>query len=394
MPGKRPKRTLASEGRVLEVLEASADRVEPRCAHFGVCGGCSLQHLAPEAQIRAKQQILLENLKQVGDVTPTEILAPLTGPPWGYRRKARLSVKYVAKKGKVLVGFREKRSPFIAELQRCEILPPSVGYRLGELSALIGSLRLYNRIPQIEVALGDERTALVVRTLDQPCEEDREKLRDFGDAYSMDLYLQPGGPDSLLPLGKALEPLCYRLPAHDVDIQFLATDFIQINAAINAKMVDRVLELLDLQGQERVLDLFCGLGNFTLPVARRVSEVVGVEADAGLIQRARANAQNNGIDNARFYAANLAAEVSDAPWLGSTYAKALLDPPRVGAQEILGPIAKLGVNRLVYVSCNPATLARDAGILVHRHGYHLAAAGVMDMFPHTTHVESMALFLR
>lgn len=389
---KRRRKPVA--GQLHEVLKASADRVEPGCAHFGVCGGCSLQHMSAEAQVHAKQQWLLEDLRQIGGVTPEEVLSPLTGPQWGYRRKARLSVKFVAKKGKALVGFRERHGPYVAELDRCEVVEPSVGHRLRELGSLIGSLSVFQRVPQVEVAIGDERRALVFRVLDAPSPEDRDRLMRFGADQGFDIYLQPAGPDSIAPLTGLPEPLSYALPEHDVRVWFLPTDFTQVNAEINRKIVDRVLELLDLRDDDRVLDLFCGLGNFTLPIARRAREVIGVEGEAGLVQRARDNASENGVRNASFFTANLAGEITGEAWANSSYGKVLLDPPRAGAQAVLGQLSRWGVERLVYVSCNPATLARDAGILVKEHGYQLVRAGVMDMFPHTTHVESIALFRR
>lgn len=388
------RRRKFDEGQVTEVISASPDRVEPRCPHFGLCGGCSLQHVSPEAQIRDKQQILLENFRRLGGVQPETVLPPLTGPVWGYRRKARLGVKWVKAKGRVLVGFRERRTPFVATLERCEVLHPSVGERLLELSGVIGTLEAYNRIAQIEVAVDDSQTALVLRNLDPLSEGDRRRLTEYAKANDLRLFLQPGGPDSVEPLWPEAVELSYALPAFEVDYRFAPTDFTQVNFDINRAMVERALELLDLSGEERVLDLFCGLGNFTLPIARRAREVVGVEGDAGLVQRARENAERNGIGNALFHAADLTKDLSEAPWWQGGFDRVLLDPPRSGAQETLEHIARLGVPRIVYVSCGPATLARDAGILVNEHGYRLERAGVMDMFPHTAHVESIALFTR
>ena len=383
------------EGRVVEILQPAAQRVAPRCAHFEVCGGCSLQHLDSVAQIAAKQQVLLDNLQRIGKVTAPELLEPLSGPVWGYRRKARLGVKYVRKMGRVLVGFRERHSPYLAELSRCEVLHPSVGERLQAIGELIASLSCYDRIAQIEVAVGDNATALVFRNLAELQTSDRNALTAFGEAHGMHIYMQPGGPDSVQLLWPESAVLSYRLADYDVELQFEPTDFTQVNAEINRRMIARALALLDTQPEDRVLDLFCGLGNFTLPLARRVREAVGVEGEAGLVRRARANAARNGIENASFHVANLAEDAAGSPWLrGQRYDKILLDPPRTGASVLLPQLARLGAVRMVYVSCNPATLARDANALVHEHGYRLLSAGVMDMFPHTAHVESIALFER
>ena len=392
------RRRSHDEGRVARVIEASPDRVEPRCPHAGLCGGCSLQHMAPAAQIEAKQQTLLENFERLGQVTPVRVLPPLQGPVWGYRRKARLGVRHVPKKGKVLVGFREKRDRRIADLSRCEVLDPAVGRRIEALSNLIGRLSIIDAVPQIEVAVGDFDAALVFRVLAPPSEADRERLAAFGRETGLRILLQPGGPETVAPLWpEAGLELTYRLPeAGDLAFRFLPTDFTQVNAAINRAMVQQALTLLELEGDERVLDLFCGLGNFTLPIARQAREVVGVEGEAGLVGRARANAAHNGIDNVTLHVANLMDEavLEQAPWLRESFDRVLLDPPRSGAKEVVPRLGTLGAERIVYVSCHPATLARDAGILVHELGYRLEAAGVMDMFPHTAHVESMALFVR
>lgn len=382
------------EAQVREIVQASAERVEPSCPHFGTCGGCSLQHLANTAQIHQKEQVLRENLRRLGGVEPWVLLPPIDGPHWGYRRKARLSVRFVAKKGRVLVGFRERKGRFVADLQRCEALHPSVGLRLEALSELIGSLTLYQRIPQIEVAVGDEQTVLVFRVLEDLEASDQEKLVRFGNEHGLGIYVQRGGPATATPLGNAPALLNYLLPEQGLSIAFAPTDFTQINAQINRSMVERALCLLELCEEDRVLDLFCGVGNFTLPLARLAKLVVGVEGEPGLVTRARHNALTAGFDNASFYSADLSADFSTEPWMRYSYDKALLDPPRAGAREIVPHLAKLGIERLVYISCNPATLARDAGLLVHQHGYQLESAGVMNMFPHTTHVEAMALFTR
>ncbi|MFZ5466452.1 MAG: 23S rRNA (uracil(1939)-C(5))-methyltransferase RlmD [Pseudomonadota bacterium] len=380
------------EAEVIEVIEASPDRVEPRCAHFGVCGGCSLQHMRDTAQIHAKQGVLLDNLRQLGKVGPENILPPLTGPLWGYRRRARLGVKWVAKKGKVLVGFRERGSPYLAELRRCEVLEPSVGERLEELAGLIAGMDAKERIPQIEVAVGDNVTALVFRHMDPLSAGDRERLIDYARATGLHLFLQPAGPDSVHRLWPEEGDLYYAHPTHHVRIDFLPVDFTQVNGELNRKMVDLALDLLDPQPEERVLDLFAGLGNFTLPIARRAFDVVGVEGDEPMVRRGDESARRNGITNTRHFVGNLFEPDPSLPWMQEKYDKILLDPPRAGAMEIMPFLAKMKPKRIVYVSCNPATLARDAGILVNEHRYRLISAGVMDMFPHTAHVESIAVF--
>jgi len=380
------------EARVREVHVPSPHRVEPRCPHFGVCGGCSLQHLEAGEQILAKQQVLLDNLQRIGRITPAEVLEPLRGPVWGYRGKARLGVKDVIKKGRVLVGFRERRSAYLADLRRCEVLQPSVGEHLSDLAGLIAGLQARSRIPQVEVAVSGRVTALVFRHLDPLCEVDLEKLIAFARDRDFHVYLQPGGADSVRPLWPEDSTLSYALPAEGIELEFAPTDFTQVNAEINGQMVTRVLRLLAPEGGHRVLDLFCGLGNFTLPLARHAGEVVGVEGDAGLVARARRNAQRNGIANAAFQVADLAARQTEALWAGQHYERILLDPPRSGAAAALDLVGNIRPERVVYVSCHPGSLARDAGRLVGEFGYRLLAAGVMDMFPHTAHVESIALF--
>lgn len=381
-------------GDVQAVLRAAPERVVPDCAHYGVCGGCDFQHLGGDAQIQAKQAILIESLNRLGKVQPEQVLEPLTGPGWSYRRKARLGVRYVAAKGRVLVGFRERGSSRIADLRHCVVLDPRVGTRLEELAALVGDLSIFTRIPQIEVAIGDEGAALVFRNLDQPTTEDCDRLRAFGQAAGLQMYLQPGGPELLVPLSTESPALSYSVPGCDVALTFRPTDFVQVNSVINRRMIEKTLELLDPQPHETVLDLFCGLGNFTLPLARRAHRVVGVEGDAALIERAWGNARANGLANVAFHVADLSADLGAAPWLDGPFDKLLLDPPRSGAEAVLAHIPPIGAGRIVYVSCNPATLARDAGELVRLHGYQLSAAGVMDMFPQTAHVESIALFER
>lgn len=388
------KHSKYDEGRTVEVITAAEDRVEAKCQHFGVCGGCSLMHMAPEAQLALKQKTLKEHLDHFGHVIPEQWLAPLTGPLWGYRRKARLGVKHVPKKGRVLVGFREKGTPFLALLDRCEVLDPRVGNRLAELGDMIAKLESHNRIAQIEVAMDDDHTALVFRNLDALSEQDQQALIAYGQANDLWIYLQSGGPDTVTPLWPENPQLSYA-PEEGLNLEFEPNDFTQVNAGINKKMIQRTMELLEVSAEDRILDLFCGLGNFTLPLAKRVTEVVGVEGDESLVRHARDNAAKNTLANATFEQADLTkTELKDYPWAKAGFNKILLDPPRSGAFEVLHQLAALGAERLVYVSCNPATLARDAGELVNNHGYTLVSTGVMDMFPHTTHVESIALFVK
>lgn len=386
------KKRSHDEGKVVEVLSASELRTTPACAHYAICGGCSMQHIAADAQIAAKQDILMDNLERLGKVAPESILPPLINEsPWGYRRKARLGVKHVIKKGKVLVGFRERGSSFVADLSECHVLHTKVGTKLPEFSQLIESLSIADRVPQIEVAMDDEQCVLIFRHLEALTEDDLAKLGQFGEQHGFAIYLQPAGPDSVHPLNQGID-LSYHLPSHDVALRFLPGDFTQVNTEINRKMVVRATEMLQLSKDDHVLDLFCGVGNFTLPLAKEAGQVVGVEGDSGLVARARDNAKANELENTDFYTANLYESIDDEPWLQTQYDKALLDPPRSGAQQVLEHLPRMGVKRIVYVSCYPGTLARDAGELVNQHGYRLVSAGVMDMFPHTAHVESIALF--
>jgi 23S rRNA (uracil1939-C5)-methyltransferase len=381
------------EGEILEVLKSSPHRVTPACEFFTACGGCSLQHLEPAEQIRIKQAMLQDNLQRIGKVQAEEMLPPLIGPIWGYRQKARLGVRYVHKKGRVLVGFREKHSAFLADMTHCKILNPLIGERLETLSQLVRQLSCYKQIAQIEVAVGDEAVALIFRHLVELTEADKRLLIEFGQEHDFQIHLQPKGPDSVTLLWPETASLSYHLPQYDITLAFRPNDFTQVNTAINQAMINRAFELLEPQPTDQVLELFCGLGNFSLPLARQVKQLSAVEGDAALINRARENAERNGIHNIDFHVANLMDEVSGLPWLRQRhYDKILLDPPRSGALEMLPHIASLKASRLVYVSCNPATLARDAGILVNEYGYRLVKAGVMDMFPHTAHVESIALF--
>ena len=397
---RRRRRRRFDEAELLEVLRPSPQRVAPRCAVFGQCGGCSLQHLASADQVAVKQEVLLDNLARIGGLTPERVLPPVIGPAWGYRRKARLAVKDVPRKGRVLVGFREHAKPYVTDAQRCETLHPAVGERLAELSDLIGSLSIRARLPQIEVAIGDTTLGadivLVLRVLDPPSTADVAQLTHFAHRTGWRLFLQSAGPDSITAVpGTADEPLLsYRLPAFDLSLQFGPTDFVQVNATINSRMIDLALELLDVGPDSRVLDLYCGLGNFTLPLGRRAGSVLGIEGDAQMVRRAADNASRAGLANLRFEAADLSAVEPLADFANQAFDRVLLDPPRTGAAEVLSGIARFAPPRVVYVSCHPGTLARDAGRLVQEFGYRLAAAGIMDMFPQTSHVESIALFER
>jgi 23S rRNA (uracil1939-C5)-methyltransferase len=394
------RRKRHDEAMLIEIVQPAPERAVPRCAHFGVCGGCALQHLAPLRQIEAKQAELRDGLERLARTAPERWLEPLTGPAWGYRRRARLGARYVTKKGRVLVGFRERLSPYVTATERCEVLAPPAGELIAPLSALLSELDLGKRVPQIEVAVADNATALVLRVLGEaPTRAERERLREFERARAVRLYLQPGGLDSVTRISAAAgatidgleEPLRYTLPQFEVAIEFAPTDFIQINGAVNQALVGRAVELLELTREARVLDLYCGLGNFTLPLARRAGRVLGSEGEHSLIERARHNAHLNGIENVEFIEADLVSDLSGAPWLDEPFSHVLLDPPRVGARDVMRTIARIRPRRVLYISCHPGSLARDVGMLVHEHGFVLRAAGVVDMFPHTTHVESLAL---
>ena len=387
------------EAQTTEVMTASPHRVTPKCAHFGVCGGCSLQHLDAAAQIEAKQRVLAENFARIGKVEPQRWLAPLADAPWGYRRKGRLSVRAVPKKGRVLVGFREAANPrYVADIRHCDVVHPAIGERIELIGDLVSAMDGAASIPQIEFAAGDDTVALVFRHLEALSERDRAALADFGRQHGFAIYLQPGGLSSVHPLWPEAPRLAFRLApsggADDVELEFQPLDFVQVNAGMNQKMMAHAMTLLDPQPTDRVLDLFCGLGNFTLPIARRVAAVVGVEGEHGLVERAGENAARNGLANARFHVANLFEDQRGAEWARQPWDKLLLDPPRAGADKVLDYLPHQATKRIVYVSCHPASLARDAGILVNQHGFKLSAAGVMDMFPHTAHVESIALFER
>ena len=383
------------EGRLVQVIQASPHRVEPRCPHYSVCGGCSMQHLDGEAQIHEKQALLMDLLARIGRTEPERVLEPLTAALWNYRNKARLSVRYVEKKQATLVGFREKNNPrYIADIEQCPVLNVRMDAELKHLRNVLDTMDAPHTIAQIEVAAGDEELALIFRNLEPLSVGDEEKIRDFARATASRIFLQPAGPDSvyLFYPDDGRQYLSYALPEQGIRLQFHPTDFTQVNADLNKKMIEQALSLLELKPDDKVMDLFCGLGNFSLPLAKYAAHVIGIEGSAAMVERAQMNAASNGLFNTTFYAANLEDELVLGAYAQQGINKMLLDPPRTGALEIVKHIHHLALERIVYVSCNPATLARDADILVHQQGFRMVAAGVMDMFPHTAHVESIALF--
>lgn len=385
------------EGVTLSVEKASPFRVEAKCPHYAMCGGCSLQHLDLQKQIEVKQELLLELLERYAKLAPQSVLEPLRGDAWHYRNKARLSVRYVSKKGDVLVGFRERdNSRFIADIHDCLILNQQVASSIDALRQLISSFTDPTSIAQIEVAAGDDEIALIFRNLTELSEEDIVKLKQFALDYNFRIYLQPKGPDSvyLLHPETASEFLSYSLPEFSVNYQFKPTDFTQVNAVINRQMVKQAIELLELKEDDTVLDLFCGLGNFSLATAKNVKHVYGVEGSQEMVERASMNMRHNNLSNAEFFACDLDKDFATLLPKFKKANKILLDPPRSGAYAVVKQIAALDIERIVYVSCNPVTLARDTDILVNEFGYKLISAGVMDMFPNTAHVESIALFVK
>jgi len=392
---KKPNYEMAS---ATAIHAPSGARVIPRCPHFGVCGGCSMQHLQAYSQVAVKQRVLEDNLWHIGKVRPEVVLPPIYGEPWGYRHRARMSVRMVLKKGGALVGFHERKSSFVADMRSCEVLPRRISDLIVPLRALIAELSLPTRLPQIELAVGEAVTVLVLRILDPLSQEDEVLLRNFAARHGIQFWLQTKGPDTaqpFFPLDAA--PLYYSLPEFGVQIFFRPTDFTQVNHAVNRILVRHAMNLLEPRAGERIADLFCGLGNFSLPIASCGAQVLGVEGNAELVARAEDNARRNGLDaRARFQVANLFDAPSCAPFgakdSGGGYDKLLIDPPRDGAVELVKALQEDGPRRIVYVSCDPATLARDAEVLVHVKAYRLAAAGVINMFPHTSHVESIALF--
>jgi len=391
----------------VEILEASAQRVAPPCPHADICGGCSLQYMSVEAQIAYKQDVLSEQFKHFGSIEPEQWFEPIVGPSKAYRTKARLGVVYVGKRDEVILGFREKRNKLITNIEHCIVLDSRVGNKLNDLRGLVASLTIRQNIPQIEVATADKCVALVVRHTESFTAEDLNKLSDFGKAHNFEIYLQPGDASTVHKIFPENTPdrLHYYLNGHlpssssvsvlnEIDLAFHPSDFTQVNADVNRQMVARALAWLDIKNTDRVLDLFCGLGNFTIPMACLAKEVIGIEGNEAMVARGYENAERNALENVSFLVANLQTDlnsVSKAKWAKKGFDKILIDPPRSGALDIVNHISKFKAQRIVYVSCNPATLARDAGVLIEK-GYCLVSAGVMDMFPHTAHVESIALF--
>lgn len=391
------------QGSVAALRRESAQRVTPGCRHFGVCGGCKMQHFHVGAQVATKQRALEDALWHLGKVRPRQLLRPMEGPAWGYRYRARLSVRHVVKKGAVLVGFHERKSSYVADMDSCPVLPRALSDLLPRLRALVAGMDQRDRLPQIEVAVGHEVTALVLRHLEPLSAADLARLREFAARHGIQWWLQPKGPDTVHPLDEGGPALTYRLPEFGVTMHFKPTDFTQVNHEINQALVSRALRLLAPQPHERVIDWFCGLGNFTLPIATRAREVIGIEGSEALVQRSRENARRNGLaERVRFEARNLFELTPQDLLAYGRCDRWLIDPPREGAFALAKAVADLHQAgqgealpaRIVYVSCNPATLARDAGLLVHQGGYRCSAAGAVNMFPHTAHVESIAVFDR
>ncbi|MEW5783430.1 MAG: 23S rRNA (uracil(1939)-C(5))-methyltransferase RlmD [Pseudomonadota bacterium] len=383
-------------GRVEDILKPSSQRVAPRCPHFGVCGGCSMQHLEIGAQTAIKQRVLEDAFWHIARLRPETILPPIVGPAWGYRRRARLTVRKVVKKGGVLVGFHEKKSSYVADMTACAVLPAPISALLPGLRVLVGRLSIAERLPQIEVAVGEGPPVLVLRILEPLTAADEAVLRGYAEEVGVHLWLQPGGPDTAAPFHPADAPWpSYRLPDFDVCLRFRPTDFTQVNHEVNRVLVRRALNLMQVRPGETIADMFCGLGNFTLPLARLGARVVGVEGSAALVARARENALANGLAaQIDYHVANLFTVTAGELDGWGRFDKMLIDPPREGAVELVKCLGKDAPARIVYVSCNPATLARDAAVLVHEKGYRLVTAGIANMFPHTSHVESVALFER
>jgi 23S rRNA (uracil1939-C5)-methyltransferase len=393
---RRKFRRNFDEAELLEVHAASPDRIEAKCEAYGRCGGCSLQHVSAEHQRAIKAQTLRDNLERIGRVEPGTWLEAMTGPVWNYRRRARLAVKDVFGKGRTLVGFRERHAPFITDMNRCEVLAAPVDSMIANLSELIGGMSIRARLPQIEVAVAENAVALVLRVLDPPNDADVARLCAFGEEHKLRIYLQTGGLDTvaLLYPDAVDESLFYTLPEFDIRVDFEPIDFVQVNSEINQRMVHFAVEQLNVDSEDRVLDLFCGIGNFSLPLARKAGTVLGVEGEQNLVQRATENARRNGLDNVSFRVADLNKIDGTEAWVREGWDRMLLDPARSGAAEVVTRMHLFKPERIVYVSCHPGTLARDAETLVHEQGYKLESAGIIDMFPHTAHVESIAVFTK
>lgn len=381
-----------SEGVANTISMQNPNRVEPKCQHFSYCGGCSLQHMSSEYQLMHKQNVLIEQIEHFGKTKPKSILTPVDSPAWEYRSKARLSVKNVIKKNAVLVGFHEKHSRFVACIESCPVLDSAIGTKIMALREMIEQLSIKSHIPQIEVAIAEPKPTLIIRHLKPLLDNDIKLLIDFEKKYEFCILLQPKGMNSIHALdNQPLSYLNYTLPNQNLTFDFYPTDFTQVNQFVNQKLVQQALVLLELNDNDIVLDLFCGLGNFSLPIAKTAKHVTGIEGSSEMVARAKHNAKKNQISNTSFYEHDLTQPITNTDWQKSNFNKLLIDPPRSGAEKVLHALNKWPLERIVYVSCNPATLARDIGVLVHQYGYTLETVGVFNMFPHTAHVESIAL---
>ncbi len=391
---RRKKKKKFDEAKLIEVLQASPDRVDPRCQYFSICGGCSSQHISAQAQIQYKQQSVLETLARIGKVRPRKVYPPVVDQVWGYRRRARLAVKYVAKKNRALVGFREKNAPYVTDMWSCEVLHPNIARLIGSLSELITALSIRDKIPQIECSVAENATALVFRVLENPGEQDLDAFAQFERQHAVRVYLQTKGLDTvtLLHQESNLESLHFVLQPSGIKIEFSPVDFVQVHSGINQKMVHQAIDWLRVQKNDAVLDLFCGLGNFSLPVARLAEKVVGVEGDAALLERARKNARINRLSNVEFERANLFELEQNDSWLRDEWSIVILDPPRLGAREVVERMNEINPAKVLYISCHPGTLARDSDMLVNSLGYSMQRLSILNMFPHTGHVETMVLF--
>lgn len=387
------KKKSYDEAKVETIIKASPDRIEADCEYFGVCGGCSLQHLSQQSQIEHKQSVLLDHYNHYAKIDVRDPLPPILGPAWGYRRKARLGVKNVPKKGGILIGFREKhQANLITDMQSCKVLHPSIGDLLPSLREMLSQLSIPSAIPQLEFAVGDTAAAVIIRHLEAFTEQDLEILSDYAQQHALQIYGQSAGPATIKRLfPKEETTLEYAVVNPNVSLTFHPSDFTQVNAEINQKMLQRTLEMLEPTADDRILDLFCGLGNFSLPIAHFAKAVVGVEGDAKMVERAKHNAKRNQLTNVDFYTADLSKDLSTQAWAKEQFTKIVIDPPRTGAQEVIAHFPQLAAQRIVYISCDPATIARDAALLLAQ-GYRLKQTGVMDMFPQTSHVESIACF--
>jgi 23S rRNA (uracil1939-C5)-methyltransferase len=383
------------EGIVIEVIEASKDRVEAQCQFYAVCNGCTMMHLAPQKQIAFKQNTLKQNLIKMAKIEPQSWLEPLSDDSWHYRRRARLSVRWVIAKDRVLVGFREKNGRYVADMSTCEVLQAPLDGLLQPLAEMIAQLRIKQQVAQIEASVADDDVALIIRHLKPIGTEDEKIILEFANQHNVRIYSQSKGPKTIFEMTNSKhKPLYFDMGSHGIRMNFLPSDFIQVNAKMNLKMIAQAMSLMEVNADDIVLDLFCGLGNFTLPLAKKVKKIIGIEGEKNLVQRAIDNARENQLENASFFVADLRRNHDNSDWFKHDFTKVLIDPPRSGAWEVLPLIASTNAKSLLYVSCHPASLARDADRLVNELGFTMVKAGVMDMFPHTSHVESMALFVR